>query len=63
MDMTITVTDFERITGISRHTVYSWFYRNRFPDGIQAAKSLGTTKLLVVKKTSEYHAQLEKELV
>ncbi len=57
--MTITVTDFERITGISRHTVYSWFYRDRFPDGITPAKSLGSTRMLVVKKSSEYFEQIQ----
>lgn len=61
--MTLTVTDFERITGISRHTVYSWFYRKRFPEGIEPAPSLGSTKMLVVKKASEYHKAIEKELV
>jgi len=64
--MTITVTDFERITGISRHTVYSWFYRDKFPEGVQAAKSFvtskGATKLLVVNKQSEYYQMLKKQL-
>lgn len=61
--MTITVTDFERITGISRHTVYSWFYRSKFPEGITAAPTLGTTKILVVNKKSEYFERITKELV
>lgn len=61
--MTITVTDFERITGVSRHTVYAWFYRDKFPEGIKAATSLGSTKLLKVGKASEYYDKLEKQLV
>jgi hypothetical protein len=60
--MTITVTDFERITGISRHTVYSWFYRDKFPDGISAAPSLGSTKMLVVKKSSKHHDKIESKM-
>lgn len=61
--MTVTVTDFERITGISRHTVYSWFYRDKFPEGIASAPSLGSTKILVVKRSSEYYEKIEKKLV
>jgi len=61
--MTITVTDFERITGKSRHTVYSWFYRNNFPEGISPAPSLGSTKMLIVKKGSEHFDKISKELV
>lgn len=53
--MTITVTDFERITGISRHTVYAWFYREKFPPGIDPAPSLGSTKLLKINKKSEHY--------
>lgn len=61
--MTVTVTDFERITGVSRHTVYAWFYRDKFPAGIQAAPSLGTTKILKIKKASKYYEKVEKQLV
>lgn len=61
--MTITVTDFERITGVSRHTVYAWFYRDKFPKGIRQATSLGSTKLLKVSKSSEHFDKLTKELV
>jgi len=61
--MTVTVTDFERITGISRHTVYSWFYRDKFPDGIESAPSLGSTKILVVKRASKYFDKIEKKLI
>lgn len=60
--MTITVTDFERITGISRHTVYAWFYRGNFPDGIKSATSLGTTKLLKVNSKSEHYGKISKQL-
>jgi len=61
--MTITVTDFERVTGISRHTVYSWFYREKFPEGIEPAKSLGSTKMLVIKKNYEYFTAIKSALV
>lgn len=61
--MTITVTDFERITEISRHTVYSWFYRNKFPEGIKAAPSLGSSKMLIVSAKSEYFEKIKTELV
>jgi len=61
--MTITVTDFERITKISRHTVYAWFYRDRFPEGISPAKSLGSTKILTVSKKYEHFDKLTKEFV
>lgn len=58
--MTITVTDFERITGISRHTVYSWFYREKFPDGVQPAKAIGSTKMLIVGKKYEHFDDISK---
>lgn len=61
--MTITVTDFERITGISRHTAYSWIYRNKFPRGIEYAPTLGSTKMLSVSKESEFYKQIQKQLV
>jgi len=61
--MTITVTDFERITKISRHTVYSWFYRSKFPEGIEPAPSLGSTKMLVVKRSNKHFGKISKELV
>lgn len=61
--MVITVTDFERITGISRHTVYSWFYRKTFPDGIEPAPSLGSTKMLIVKKQSDHFKKVKAELI
>lgn len=60
--MTITVTDFERITKISRHTVYAWFYRGNFPEGIEAAPSLGTTKLLKVAKSSKHYEKIFSKL-
>lgn len=58
--MTITVTDFERITGISRHTVYSWFYRSKFPTGIEPAPTLGSTRMILIKKASEYYNMVSK---
>lgn len=60
--MTLTVTDFERITGISRHTVYSWFYREKFPEGIEPAPSLGSTKMLVVGKGNKHYKKIESKL-
>ncbi len=61
--MTITVTDFEKITGISRHTVYAWFYRQKFPKGIKAVKTLGAARMLSVKPASEHYESIAKELV
>lgn len=61
--MTITVTDFERITKVSRHTVYAWFYRDKFPKGIKAAHSLGSTKLLKVTKQSDHYDKLIEEFI
>lgn len=56
--MTITVTDFERITGVSRHTVYAWFYREKFPKGVKPVPSLGSTRLIKIGKASEYYDQI-----
>lgn len=61
--MTITVTDFERITGISRHTVYSWIYRDKLPEGIEVQPTIGKTKILNVKKNSKHFEKIQKELV
>jgi len=61
--MTITVTDFERITGISRHTVYSWIYRQKMPEGLELAPSLGSTKMLIVKKSNKHYDKISKQLV
>lgn len=60
--MTITVSDFQRITGVSRHTVYSWIYRSKLPKGITVA-GIGKSKILKVSRQSDYFEQLEKELV
>lgn len=60
--MTITVTDFERITGISRHTVYSWFYRDAFPDGIEKAPAIGKSKMIVVKRSNQHYSKIEKRM-
>jgi hypothetical protein len=61
--MTITVTDFERITGISRHTVYSWIYRDKMPSGITKVETIGKTKLIKITKESEYFKKVSKQLV
>jgi len=60
--MKVTVSDFQRITGISRHTVYSWIYRNKMPSGLSVA-GIGKSKILNVSRNSEYFNKLEKELV
>lgn len=60
--MTITVSDFQRITGISRHTVYSWIYRNKMPKGLKLA-GIGKSKILKVSKDYEHFEDLEKALV
>jgi hypothetical protein len=59
--MTVTVSDFERITGVKRMTVYSWIYRNKMPRGIAVA-GIGKSKILKVSKTSDYFELLETEL-
>lgn len=60
--MKVTVSDFQKITGISRHTVYSWIYRNKMPKGLSVA-GIGKSKILNVSKSSEYFEKLEKQLV
>jgi len=60
--MKVTVSDFQRITGVSRHTVYSWIYRNKMPKGLSVA-GIGKSKILNVSRNSEYFNKLEKELV
>lgn len=59
--MTITVSDFQRITGVSRHTVYSWIYRNKMPKGMKLA-GIGKSKILKVSRDSEYFEELEKQM-
>lgn len=59
---TITVSDFQRITGISRHTVYSWIYRNKMPEGLKLA-GIGKSKILHVSKNNAYFDKISKELV
>lgn len=56
--MIITVTDFERVTGLSRHTVYAWIYRDKLPDGIKIHKTIGKTKVLNVSKASKFYKQI-----
>jgi len=60
--MKVTVSDFQRITGVSRHTVYSWIYRNKMPKGLSVA-GIGKSKILNVSKSSEYYDQLESNLI
>lgn len=59
--MTITVSDFARATGVKRDTVYSWIYRDKMPKGIKLA-GIGKTKILDVKKESEYFEMVQTEL-
>lgn len=59
--MIVTVSDFQRITGISRHTVYSWIYRNKMPKGLVVA-GVGKSKILEVKKDYEYFTAIKKAL-
>lgn len=59
--MTITVSDFARATGVPRDTVYSWIYRQKMPKGIKLA-GIGKTKILEVKKDSEYFEMVQTEL-
>lgn len=60
--MKVTVSDFQRITGVSRHTVYSWIYRDKMPKGLSVA-GIGKSKILNVSRVSDYYGQLEKELI
>jgi len=59
--MIVTVSDFQRITGISRHTVYSWIYRNKMPKGLGVA-GVGKSKILEVKKDYEHFTDIKKAL-
>lgn len=56
--MTITISDFSRITGVKRDTVYSWIYRRKLPKGITLA-GIGKTKILKVSSASEYFEQVD----
>jgi len=51
--MNITISDFQKKTGVSRDTVYSWIYRNKLPKGVTLA-GIGKTKILNVSKSSDY---------
>jgi predicted DNA-binding transcriptional regulator AlpA len=57
--MNITVSDFEKKTGISRDTVYSWIYRKNMPKGITLA-GIGKTKILNVTKSYEHFDKVSK---
>lgn len=59
--MTITVSDFQRITGVSRHTVYSWIYRNKMPKGMKLA-GIGKSKILKVSRECEYFEKIEERI-
>lgn len=58
--MIVPVSDFSRITKVSRNTVYSWIYRNNMPEGVSLA-NVGKTKILKVKKESEYFSVLAED--
>ena len=57
--MNITISDFQKKTGISRDTVYSWIYRNNMPKGITLA-GIGKTKILSVTKGYEHYDKVVK---
>ena len=65
--MFVTVSEFAKITGISRHTVYSWIYRNDVPAGLEPGKIGVKTHILTVRRGSEHYDKIrkakEKELV
>ena len=60
--MDVTATDFERITGVSRHTVYSWYYRKVFPEGISEVPTIGKARILSVNKKSSHYEKINKAL-
>lgn len=60
--MKVTVSDFNKATGISRHTVYSWIYRDKMPEGLSVA-GIGKTKILHVSRKSEYYDLIEKQVL
>lgn len=61
--MTITVSDFSKITGISRHTIYSWIYRNTMPKGLKPAKTIGKARLLTISQSNEYYEKVSEKLM
>jgi hypothetical protein len=61
--MIVTVSDFEQITGISRNTVYSWIYRDKFPQGIKQHHTLGSSKMLEISPESDYFKRVEKRFL
>lgn len=61
--MIITVSDFARITGVPRDTIYSWFYRGVFPEGIESSPILGKSKVLKVTTKSKYYKAVKNELI
>lgn len=60
--MTITVSDFSKITGISRHTIYSWIYRNTMPKGLKTIKTIGNARLLKISQSNEYYEKVSEKL-
>jgi len=59
--MTVTVSDFSKITGVPRMTVYSWISRTQLPKGICVA-GIGKSKILEVKESCEYYGKIKKHL-
>lgn len=59
--MTVTVSDFSKITGVPRMTVYSWIYRAQMPKGVTVA-GIGKSKILKITKASDYFEMIETQL-
>jgi len=59
--MILTVTEFEKATGVSHNTVYSWIARQKMPKGITLA-GIGKSKILKVSKISDYYEMVQTEL-
>lgn len=55
--MTITVSEFSRLTKTSRHTVYSWIYRQQLPKGVKVA-GIGKSRILEVSRQYEDYEKL-----
>jgi hypothetical protein len=59
--MYITVSEFSEITGIAKDTVYSWKYRENWPEGLSAIKAGRGATILVVSKKYEHFEKIKKE--
>lgn len=57
--MFVTVPELSKITGISRNTIYSWIYRESFPDGLSIA-DIGNKETIL--KVGKLYGQYDKVL-